>query len=1000
MLAAGEFSKTYTVTPDDDEVDEAAGSLTVRTADGWEGSNHHVAITINDNDLPKIRLLAVASRVTEGYAVFFYVLRYGTELPLPATRIEVGVGFHTKIFADDATLPATTRYLDFAEDQYSATLVAGITHDDELNEGDGMIRADLQVSASEYNIIDRGEAWTRVIDNDVPEVTLSVTKNSVVEGEDNAWHVTRDCCADNNLPLANASKWVQFYPNDYWPDNVQEATRTEPTAFHFAGHISPGDLTTVFNAAGLTVGPLGGYEQRRILEFPADSFEGIPFELDPTFNPRYTVTSTEWFRVDVQNNTPGVEIESAQDSVTEGDTMNFVFTRYGGPPDFINQFGHRLRIDVAQTGNYLAASELGERTVTFSPQQTSVQLAIPTNGDGFDLADGTVTLTILEGADTDLTEDTYDFNTHFSDLQNRYIYKTTVDILDDDQFGVTVSQSELMISEGDEGTYTVVLDTGPAASVTVTPSRTSGDADVTVSGALTFTTSDWNVAQTVTVSAAPDNDTDNDAAVIGHGVSGGNFDSFAAGSVRVTVNDAGASSNGVTLSVSPTEVAESSGATSVTVTATLSDSTRALATPVAVTVGSGTATSGTDFTAVSGFTITIPANELSHTGTFSLDPTQDTVYEPDETLLVGGSSTVPGIGVTGTEVRIFDDGAAPTVTLLLSPNAIRETDDSGTPGVEEHKTTVTASLNHASSVATTVTISVDLDSPATSSDYSLSAGKVLTIAAGSTSSTGSVTITAVNNDVDEADKTVTVTGTATAGFGIVNPADVRLTLSDDDIRGVTISETSLEIDEGGTAAYTVVLDTRPTASVTVTPSRTSGDTDVTVSGALTFTTGNWNAAQTVTVSVAADNDLVGETAVIGHTVSGGDYASVAVNSVSVTVSDTTVLPEITIAGPESITEGGDITFTISRTGAATDELVMDFNISSIGAGRFVFPSSLGNKSVTINAGSASAEYTISTLDDISFQEIPAIRRRAQLPPVYRSVLRTTPSARLARSRSR
>ena len=48
--------------------------------------------------------------------------------------------------------------------------------------------------------------------------------------------------------------------------------------------------------------------------------------------------------------------------------------------------------------------------------------------------------------------------------------------------------------------------------------------------------------------------------------------------------------------------------------------------------------------------------------------------------------------------------------------------------------------------------------------------------------------------------------------------------------GVTISKTALDILEGGTGAYTVVLRSEPTATVTVTPSRTSGDTDITVSG--------------------------------------------------------------------------------------------------------------------------------------------------------------------------
>ena len=134
--------------------------------------------------------------------------------------------------------------------------------------------------------------------------------------------------------------------------------------------------------------------------------------------------------------------------------------------------------------------------------------------------------------------------------------------------------------------------------------------------------------------------------------------------------------------------------------------------------------------------------------------------------------------VTGTTVRITDDDASPTVTLSLSDASIGE--DAGV-------STVTASLSHASSVATTVTVSVSPDTPATTSDYSLSANKVLTIAAGGTASTGTVTVTGVDNDVDAADKTVQVKGAASNTVGTTGPADVELTLKDDDTIGHTVA---------------------------------------------------------------------------------------------------------------------------------------------------------------------------------------------------------------------
>ena len=57
---------------------------------------------------------------------------------------------------------------------------------------------------------------------------------------------------------------------------------------------------------------------------------------------------------------------------------------------------------------------------------------------------------------------------------------------------------------------------------------------------------------------------------------------------------------------------------------------------------------------------------------------------------------------------------------------------------------------------------------------------------------------------------------------------------------------------GGTATFTVVLNTQPTANVTIGLS-SSDTTEGTVSPAsLTFTTANWNSAQTVTVTGVDD----------------------------------------------------------------------------------------------------------------------------------------------------
>ena len=73
-------------------------------------------------------------------------------------------------------------------------------------------------------------------------------------------------------------------------------------------------------------------------------------------------------------------------------------------------------------------------------------------------------------------------------------------------------------------------------------------------------------------------------------------------------------------------------------------------------------------------------------------------------------------------------------------------------------------------------------------------------------------------------------------------------VSTDPSPGALLSVTSLlEIEEGGTATYTVVLQTVPTDSVTVVIS--SNNDDVTATS-LTFTVANWNIPQEVTVTAA------------------------------------------------------------------------------------------------------------------------------------------------------
>ena len=107
--------------------------------------------------------------------------------------------------------------------------------------------------------------------------------------------------------------------------------------------------------------------------------------------------------------------------------------------------------------------------------------------------------------------------------------------------GVTVSTTALTVTEEDTtgATYTVVLNSQPTATVTVTVAGHAGT-DVTPSPtSLTFTTTTWGTAQTVTVTAGDDADAVNDSVALTHSAAStdSEYQGITIAGVAVTVTD-------------------------------------------------------------------------------------------------------------------------------------------------------------------------------------------------------------------------------------------------------------------------------------------------------------------------------------------------------------------------------------------------------------------------------------------------------------------------------
>ena len=491
--------------------------------------------------------------------------------------------------------------------------------------------------------------------------------------------------------------------------------------------------------------------------------------------------------------------------------------------------------------------------------------------------------------------------------------------------------------DGGRSTVTAILDQPSAAQITVTVSAsavlpaTADDFTLSTNKVLTIGAEQTTSTGTVTIAAVNNDDDDDNRRVTLSGVAASTSTVTQPSSQPLTIVDDESASTKVTLTVSPTRVQEDAtgAAQTVTVSAELDGDTRTEATQVAVSVSGGSAVAGTHYTAVPGFTFTIAAGQTSGAGTFTLAPIDDNLNEPDVTVIVTGTTTL-GLSVepeSGLAVTIEDDDDPPAVTLVLDPDSIDE--DGG-------ESTVTATLDKPSIEDIVITVSLSPVPPAIASDFTLSDETALTIRAGDTASSGSVTITANNNDVGAGDQRVTVSGEAASDGDLTPPADVTLTITEDDAVATTVTLTvdpsTVAEDAAGsdrTVMVTAELDGAREEATHVAVSVTGGTavagTDYAAVDDFTVTIAARMTSGSATFTLAPVDDQVderAETVVLTGTTTVSGLTVAPADGMTVTITDNDPRPKATlILTPFRISEnGGESTVTATldhRSGAVT-----------------------------------------------------------------------------------
>jgi hypothetical protein len=399
----------------------------------------------------------------------------------------------------------------------------------------------------------------------------------------------------------------------------------------------------------------------------------------------------------------------------------------------------------------------------------------------------------------------------------------------------------------------------------------------------------------------------------------------------------------VTLSVNNASIAED--ASNSVLTATLS---AASSKNVTVNLGfSGSAANVADYTRT---TTNITINAGATTGTSTIASVVDGLDEENETVIMDVNSVVNGTenGSQQKIVTITDDDDAPTVQFTtVSQN---KSENSGAVNIA-------AQLSTASGRNVTVPFTINGSSAATLTDDYTKGASPVTIFAGNTSV--NVVITVVDDNDDEDAETVVVNmgnpTNATQGVKTVH----TLTIDDNDLSGFTIAETNnTTVTEGGlTDTYTVVLDSKPTNSVTI---NNSPDSQTTIDkSSLTFTTGNWDTAQTITVTAVDDNAIEGaHTSAIGHVVASSDskYDTLNQNLTANVVDNDTAGVTITEVNG-AVEEGGSAVYKVSLTSPPTDDVVISLTSGA------QLSTNLSSLTFTADNWNAKQGITVTAVDD-------------------------------------
>ena len=495
VFAPGVTEETFTVTVVDDTEDDDDESITLSFGEENHirpgGANETATIILTDNDDPGVTVQfgQDSQGVGEGETVNVTIsLSADPErtvtIPVTATGQD-GAG------STDYSVPASVTFNDGDIEK----TIAFMATEDEEDDDDETVKlsfgSSLPARVSEGT---RTETTLNIGDDDDPTVTVTFGQTAYTVDEGATQQVTVTVSAD------------------------PERTIIIPITTTLQGTASADDYSGVLPSVTFTDGTSQTFTFEATQDLIDDDGESVKLGFGTMPDPRVSAPAMNELTVNINDDdTADIVLSPLDLTMEESDSANYTVALATEPT---------VDVTVTITGHSgtdltLSGPTLSNNTLTFTPANWNTPQAVTVTAahDDDGVNDNETLVHTAGGAEYDNVERALE-----------------VTVNDDDPLEIVLSPLPMTVEESDSADYGVGLATEPTVAVTVTITGYAGT-DLTLSGpTLTFTAANWNILQTVTATAAHDDDIDDDHATLTHTSAGGEYDALTK-AVPVTVHD-------------------------------------------------------------------------------------------------------------------------------------------------------------------------------------------------------------------------------------------------------------------------------------------------------------------------------------------------------------------------------------------------------------------------------------------------------------------------------